>query len=703
MTKHFFLVLLLGATVGLKAQQNASPLQPTQRQQIVTRLVTEMIATANYKTLPVNDSLSTLIFDRYIKSIDQNRNYFTQADVESFKPYKTSFDEDLKSGNPEHAFAMYNRYLQRFREALQYSISQLKKPYNFTENETVILDRGTLPYLRDKTAFENLWQKKVKYDLLVLAKTSADEKKNRQILEKRYQVLLEQESQLTSQDVFQGFMNAVIGSVDPHAAYFNPFNAAQFNVDMSRSLEGIGATLALENGFIVVKSLVNGGPASKTKLIHPEDRIIAIAEGTSSEFKDVTGWRIDRAVSLIRGEKGSVVRLKTLSKSQSETDMPNVVPVTRDKIILEDQSAKKEIREYSSNGKKTKIGIISLPQFYIDYKAYSSGDPNYKSTTRDVALLIDSLQAQHVDGIVIDLRQNGGGSLTEAIDLTGLFIKTGPVVQVRDPKNQIQINRDENPAVKYNGPLAVLVDRFSASASEIFAAAIQDYGRGIVIGNQTYGKGTVQRDFDLNQLIKTSAFKQQAADLEKSEGVSANNQSLFGQLNITVGKFYRINGSSTQHMGVKPDVAFPTMYPITQYGEDSEASALHWDTIGKTNYLQMGSFDQVLPALNQLHATRFRQTGLDIYLSENLKDLTKADSPATISLNAAENKKQTTLKSRQLLDRNNHMRKALGLLPLKTGELNKKEEDLDFIKQEAGQVLTDLILSNSPKSLVQGK
>ena len=704
MTKHFFLGLLSIAATGLNAQVLPKPtsLRPTERQKIITQLVAEVVTSANYKTLTLNDSLSSLIFDRYIKALDRGHNYLLQGDIDSFKTYRTAFDEDLKTGDLNHAFQIFDRYQQRFREAVQYSISKLKQPYHFTQKETVVLDRGLLPYFENKASFETQWQKRVKYDLLVLSKTTSEEKKNIQTLEKRYQNLLSQDAQLTNQDVFQTFMNAVTAAVDPHAAYFNPFNAAEFDMSMSRSLEGIGATLALENGFIVIKSLVNGGPASKTKLIQPEDRIIGIAEGNTGEFTDVTGWRIDRAVSLIRGKKGTLVRLKTLSKLQSETDLPNVVPVTRDKIILEDQSAKKEIREYDSNGKKTKIGIISLPQFYIDYKAYSLGDPNYKSTTRDVALLIDSLQAQHVDGIVMDLRQNGGGSLTEAIDLTGLFIKTGPVVQVRDAKNRIQVDRDENVSVKYSGPLAVLVDRFSTSASEIFAAAIQDYGRGIIIGNQTYGKGTVQREFNLDELIKTSAFKQKAADLEKSEGTASGNQSLFGKLNITIGKFYRINGSSTQHMGVTPDVVFPTMYPVNQYGEDSEPSALNWDTIGKTDYQKLGNPEEVISMLNRLHTSRFKQAGLDIYLNENLKDLVKADTPMKISLNAIENKNESDQKSLLLLNRNNRMRKTLGLNPLKKGETAGKAEDIDFIKKEAGQVLTDFIFSGTSGPIIQG-
>lgn len=466
---------------------------------------------------------------------------------------------------------------------------------------------------------------------------------------------------------------------------------------MSRSLEGIGATLALENGFIVVKSLVAGGPAAKTKLITPEDRIIAISEGNDGDFKDVLGWRVNDVISLIRGKKGSIVRLKLLTKLQTETDIAKIVAITRAKVILEDLSAKKEIREYDVNGKKTKIGIITIPQFYMDYKAYSLGDPNYKSTTRDVALIIDSLKKIHVDGILIDLRQNGGGSLTEAIDLTGLFIKTGPVVQVKDVKNAIEVNSDRNSRLSYDGPLAVLVDRLSASASEIFSAALQDYGRGIILGSQTYGKGTVQQDLDLDQVIKTSRFKQQAAALAEQDQISENSQSLFGQFNITIGKFYRINGRSTQLRGVTPDVTFPTLFPLKEYGEESEKSALSWDTIGKADYVVVGNFDEMLPKLNKQHRSRFKSLGLDEYMAEALRDNSKPTHPLVVSLNDVESEKERKQKESRILAGNNQLRKVMGLPMLKKGQLAPLLEDLDYIKREAGEVLTDYILSTHSK------
>ncbi|WP_431294406.1 carboxy terminal-processing peptidase [Pedobacter sp. P26] len=656
-----------------------------------------MIASKNYKTLEVNDSLSVLIYEKYIELLDQGHNYLLQSDIVEFSMYKTVLDDNLKAGNLDNALQIFNRYRQRYREAIEYALVQLKPSYSFSQKETVVLDRSLLPYPKDRAELEVIWRKHVKYDLLVLSKISSDETENKKILMKRYQNLLVQDSRVTNQDFFQIFMNAVTSSVDPHIAYFNPFNAAEFDVSMSRSLEGIGATLALENGFIVVKSLVAGGPAAKTKLITPEDRIIAISEGNDGDFKDVLGWRVNDVISLIRGKKGSIVRLKLLTKLQTETDIAKIVAITRAKVILEDLSAKKEIREYDVNGKKTKIGIITIPQFYMDYKAYSLGDPNYKSTTRDVALIIDSLKKIHVDGILIDLRQNGGGSLTEAIDLTGLFIKTGPVVQVKDVKNAIEVNSDRNSRLSYDGPLAVLVDRLSASASEIFSAALQDYGRGIILGSQTYGKGTVQQDLDLDQVIKTSRFKQQAAALAEQDQFSENSQSLFGQFNITIGKFYRINGRSTQLRGVTPDVTFPTLFPLKEYGEESEKSALSWDTIGKADYVVVGNFDEMLPKLNKQHRSRFKSLGLDEYMAEALRNNSKPTHPLVVSLNDVESEKERKQKESRILAGNNQLRKVMGLPMLKNGQLAPLLEDLDYIKREAGEVLTDYILSTHSK------
>jgi len=411
----------------------------------------------------------------------------------------------------------------------------------------------------------------------------------------------------------------------------------------------------------------------------------------------------------LSGTKGTIVRLKILAKGKSGADKPKVVELVREKIILKDQSAQKEIRTYNNNGKQVKIGIISVPAFYLDFNDYKSGNPNYKSTTRDVKLILDTLKKAGVDGVVMDLRQNGGGSLMEAIDLTGLFIKTGPVVQVRDTRDQVEVDQDEDPAIAWSGPMAVLVDRFSASASEIFTGAIQDYGRGIVIGTQTYGKGTVQNAIDLDKVISPSVkslLNSMAKNVRKDQkevttksDVSTGSQSTFGQLNLTVAKFYRISGSSTQHKGVMPDVMFPSIIPMDKYGEDTEPSALPFDMINKSTYAKVGNFTPVLPQLKKLHDQRMNSNTNYKNLLDDLAEFKKRDAEKSITLNEVALKQQRDADEQKALERNNVKRIALGLPALKKGEtatvadkkLLAKSDNADFLKVEAGQILTDYI------------
>ncbi|MEO6978865.1 MAG: carboxy terminal-processing peptidase, partial [Mucilaginibacter sp.] len=521
-----------------------------------------------------------------------------------------------------------------------------------------------------------------------------DVAKSKDLLKKRYENLLAQANKLNNQDVFQVFMDAFTESIDPHTSYFNPANAANFNIDMSRQLEGIGAGLNIENEFVIIKSLTAGGPAEKSKQVNVDDRIVGVAQGPGGEFQNVVGWRIDNAIALIRGKKGTIVRLELLPKGQSVGSKPKIVELTREKIILKDESAKKEIRTYNQNGKIVKIGVISVPAFYIDFNDYKSGNPNYKSTTHDVKLLIDSLKQQGVDGIVMDMRQNGGGSLLEAVDLTGLFIKTGPVVQVRNPNNEIEVDKDEDPSVAYSGPLAILVDRFSASATEIFSGAIQDYGRGIILGSQTYGKGSVQNAIDLDRVIPPSMLERAAALVgkdKKAVKVSTGSQSVFGQLNLTIAKFYRITGNSTQHKGVTPDITFPSVIPMEKYGEDTEPSAMPFDVIAKSDYTKVGDFTPVLPQLTKLHDARMAVSPNYKFMLQDIAEGKKHEAEKSVTLNEQKLKDQRDADEKKQFEENNQRRVAMGLQPLKKGQTRQRGEDLDFLKREAGQVLTDYI------------
>lgn len=686
-------------------------LKPDDQLRIVSKEITNLITSYNYKKVPLNDSLSNIIYNNYLERIDQNRSYLLASDIKDFDRFKNHLDDDLKAGDLSAAFYMFNVYQKRYNERVKYSLAQMDKNYTFTSNDTFQYDREKQPWISSEKEMNALWDKRIKYDLLNLKlatsstvkpdgkvmnldlepkAATSDIAKNKATLKKRYQSLLGQSAKINNQDVFQQFMDAFTESVDPHTNYFNPSNAAQFNIEMSRSLEGIGASLASENEYVTIKTVVPGGPADKSKRIGIDDRITAVAQGKTGEFVDVVGWRIDNAISLIRGTKGTVVKLRLLPKGSS---VPKVVEMVREKIVLQDQSAKKSIKTIEANGKQFKIGIIDLPAFYIDFKAYQSGDPNYKSTTRDVKLILDSLKQQKVDGVILDLRQNGGGSLIEAIELTGLFIKTGPVVQVRDIKNRTEINDDDDPGIAWQGPLGVLTGRLSASASEIFAAAIQDYGRGIIIGSQTYGKGTVQQAIDLDKVIGPSITGMIAAATSKGKpSITGGSLGKYGQINLTTAKFYRINGSSTQHKGVTPDVEMPSLIPLDKYGEDTEPSALPFDVIKAAPYSAVANLSTIKPQLVKLHEDRMQKSPEFKYLQQDIADIKVQMDKTSVTLNEAELKKERAAEEQRQLDRDNARRTARGLKPLKKGETRTKNEDLDFMKDEAARIVVDLAI-----------
>ena len=680
----FTALLACTIPVALASKADHHDLKPDENQSTASKTVVKLITQSNYKKIDLNDSVSALIFDRYLKSIDGTRSYLMAADIDGFNKFKTLLDDDLKAGELNDAFYMFNTFQKRYQERWEYALSLLNTTIDLDKKDTYTYNRKDLPFVKTDAEMNAIWAKRVQYDLLSLKLASADRTKNKEILKKRYQNFLDQSAKLTNQDVFQLFMNAFTGSVDPHTSYFTPSKSADYEIQMSRSLEGIGATLASENEYVTIKSITTGGPAYKTKLFNTDDRIVAVAQGKDGEFQDIVGWRLDNAITLIRGPKGTLVRLKILPKGKSISDAPIIIDVIRAKIILEEMSAKKEIRTYKSNGKTIKIGVINVPSFYIDIADYQSGNPNYKSTTRDVKLILDTLKAMKVDGVVVDLRENGGGSLTEAISLTGLFIKNGPVVQVRDTRGGIRVEKDEDPSIPYAGPMAVLVDRFSASASEIFSGAIQDYGRGLILGTQSYGKGTVQTPVDLDKVVN------------KGNENASGSMSIFGQLNLTIGKFYRINGSSTQHKGVTPDIELPSLIPTSKYGEDTEPAALPWDTIGRSTYTRVGDFTKVLPLLVKLHNQRAQHNSAYTYFSVFDTELTRNEALTSLVLNEQELKKQRNTDEEKTLKRDNLLRKAMGLPALKKGGTKGKTDDLDFTKKEAGQILTDYISIGSP-------
>jgi carboxyl-terminal processing protease len=715
MFKQFYMVLVLGTALACHAAApkpikvpGSNNLEPTIQQSVVCKTVAEFVTKYNYKKVELNDSLSAVIYDRYLKSLDENHNYLLASDVADFSKYRTTLDDDIKGGNLNNVFYMFNVFQKRYEERIKYSIAQLDKTFDFTKDESFVYDRDKLPFSATETDLNNDWNKRVKYDMLNLTLANNDAAKNKATLKSRYETLLKQTSQLDNNDVFQTFMDAFTEAVDPHTNYFTPHNAADFTMQMTRQLEGIGATLQTKNEYVTIQSIVPGGPADKSHVVNTGDRIVAVAQGKDGEFQDIIGWRIDNAIKLIRGAKGTLVKLKLLPQNKSAGDKPTTVEIVREKIVLQDQLAKSEIHTYNSGGKTIKIGIINVPAFYSDYNAYKAGDPKYHTTTRDVKMILDTLKGKGVNGVVIDLREDGGGSLQEAISLSGLFIKTGPVVQVRDTGDKIESDDDDDPSVAYDGPMAILVDRFSASASEIFSGAMQDYGRALIIGTQTYGKGSVQTQIDLDKAIPPSVMEQVSSMIDrnkttagnktstmggkgKSVSVAGNNESTYGQLNLTIAKFYRITGNSTQHKGVMPDIKFPSLIPLDKYGEDTEPSAMPFDIIPKSNYTKVGDFTTVIPELTKLHEQRMSTDASYKALLEDLDDYKKSVAEKTVTLNEVKLKKERDANEEKLFVRDNQRRVALGLQPLKKGDPKPKHEDLDFLKFEAGQILTDYI------------
>ncbi len=700
MLKKIFLGLFVAASLACIADPRVKVevlgsfnLKPDAQQAVVTKELASLLENYHYKQVMLNDSVSEIIFDTYLKSLDAGRNYFVQADVDDFNQYRSTFDDDLKAGDLSVPFYIFNVFQKRYNERLRFALGKMNQSIDFTANESYPYDREKLPWFSSTEEADKIWALRVKYDLLNLKMAGGDVAKNLQTLKQRYDNLVSQATKTNNQDVYQLIMNAFTETIDPHTNYFVPIRAQEFNEDMARTYEGIGARLQVDNEVVKVIEVMAGGPAFKAKILNVNDRIVAVAQGKDGEFVDVIGWRIENTVSKIKGPKGTLVRLKVIPAGQELSAKPVIIELLRDKIILEDQSAKKSIKTVKSGTKTLKIGVIEVPAFYADFKAYQAGDPNYKSTTRDVKLLLDTLKAQKVDGVIIDLRSNGGGSLLEAIELTGLFIKSGPVVQVKDRRG-VEINEDEDPTIAYDGPLAVMVDRFSASASEIFAGAIQDYGRGVIIGTQTYGKGTVQSSIDVSKIIsptdKLMLLNEKKEENGKNGTVARQNAPQFGQINLTMAKFYRVNGSSTQHKGVLPDIQFPMVYPADKYGESAEPAALAWDTVKPSKYSPVANLISVNATLVKLHEQRMKVSDEYTYLLDDITNFRKRDAETSVSVNEATLKADREVQEAKNLARENKRRASRGLAPLKKGEV-KASDEFDFIEDESLKIIADFI------------
>ncbi len=651
-----------------------------------TEIINQFIRRYHYRKRQLDDELSDSIFARYLSSLDPNRSYFLASDIDTFEKYRYRLDDAIRDTKLDPAFEIFRVLRNRLKDRVDYAISLLGTGFDYLIDEDFVLDRSDLSWSGNMDELNEIWRKRVKNDALSLRLAGKSESDIAETLEKRYRRLFDRVSQFTSEDVYQTFINAYTASIEPHTSYFDRRASENFKIRMSLSLEGIGAALQSENEFTVVRRIIPGGPAEQSGLIHTDDRITGVAQGEDTVV-DVIGWRLPDVVDLIRGPKGTVVRLEILPKATSLDGPTKTITLVRNTIKLEEQAAKKEVITLPTARGAAKIGVIRVPTFYTDFEAREQGERGFRSTTRDVRRLLSELEAENVRGILIDLRGNGGGSLAEATELTGLFIRAGPIVQVRDSSGRISINDDPDPAIAYAGPLAVLVDRQSASASEIFAGAIQDYRRGIVIGEPTYGKGTVQRLINLDRFAKVTGL---------------------GQLKFTIAQFFRINGDSTQHRGVVPDIVFPTAIDVQKHGERALENALPWASIRPARYVAAEISGKVINEARHRHQARAQTKSGFKYLLSEAEAAKHAREKKTVSLMEAERIASRDRMEQERLERLNLYRVSRGLTPLKSdqksdggedAEKGEEKDDNDILRTEAAQILFDVIQLSGKKLL----
>jgi len=681
--------LLVSAFIVLMSAASAAALKPEAEHALTNRAVVHNLYQHHYSRKYLNDEFSAKAYDQYLTSLDHTRSYFTQDDVNEFQQYKTKLDDAIKTNDLAPAFAMYNRYRDRAIERLEFAVGLLKKDdgFDFDKDETLDLDRENAPWAQSTGELDDLWRKRIKNTILNLKLAGKEKDEITDLLTRRYESQLNRIKQLNAEDGFQTYMNAVTHIFDPHTQYMSPRNSENFNINMSLSLQGIGAVLSTENENTIVQRLVTGGPADKAGELKPSDKIVGVGQD-GEPMTDVIGWRLDEVVELIRGPKGSKVRLEIITGS-GQTEKHKIITIVRDEVKLEDRAAQKEIIEIEQDGKKHKLGVVDIPAFYADFEAKNANDPNYRSTTRDVSKLIEELKEEGIDGLIVDLRNNGGGSLSEVNDLVGLFIPQGPTVQIRNTRGATHVMNDNNPGTLYDGPLLVMTNRLSASASEIFAGAIQDYGRGLVVGSQTFGKGTVQTLIPL--------FR--------------------GQLKITNAKFYRINGESTQHRGVLPDIEFPEIYDIEKIGESALEEALPWDQIKPSKYAKQKDLSKVIGKLADRHTKRVKDNPDFIYLNKQSEFLKELRNDTIVSLNIQTREKERNKTKEKRLQLENERRLAKGMEPLddidedesepsseqeaeneessddgeQTADTDEEETTADALLEEGGHILVDYI------------
>lgn len=591
--------------------------QPLPQQIQAANMTAEFFTRFHYKAMPLDDAMSEKIFDRYLKSLDGDRIFFIQSDIDQFANARDKMDDAILGQDLTTPFAMFNLYHQRFRERLTYARELLNSNFDFSEKEVYRYQRDKEPWPQTEEQMRDLWRQRVKNDWLRLKLAGKDAASIKSTLEKRYETTLTRMNKLKSEDVFQLFMNAYAMSVEPHTNYLGPKAAEDFDISMRLSMTGIGATLQDRDEMATIRELVPGSPAALSGKLKVGDRIVGVGQGVGSTPVDVMGWRLDDVVKLIRGPKDTTVLLDVLPADAGPDGAHKTVVLVRNKITLEQQAAKKSIQEVKTAEGTRRIGVIALPTFYQDFDARRRGDKDFKSATRDVAKLLTELKKEKVDSVLIDLRDNGGGSLNEAVELTSLFIGKGPVVQQRNSQGKVHVESDSAGLVAWDGPLGVMINRGSASASEIFAAAIQDYGRGLIIGENSFGKGTVQTVISLDQMARS----------EKPQ---------YGDLKMTIAQFFRVNGGTTQLRGVTPDIAYPSFVDADSYGESSYDNALPWVQIKPANYHAVGNLKDVQAMLQVRHELRIAKDKEFQFIKEDIAEYQKQKEKKVISLNEEE-------------------------------------------------------------------
>jgi carboxyl-terminal processing protease len=657
---------------GIAQTEKFSKLSPTQDQSMEARLVAGLLTQYHYEKIPIDDELSTVIFDDYLSSLDVNKHYFLKEDIDGFQKYRDRLDDHIKLGYLLPPYEIFNVFRERFMERIDFVENELSFDFDYNKEEYLTINADSLDYVNSTDELNDRWRKLIKSQALDFKLDEKADTTIERLIKERYSRLKKTIGDYESRDVFQLYMNTFAESFDPHSSYFSPITSENFKIRMSQSLEGIGATLTTDGNYTRVASVVPGGPAFESKMINTDDKILAVAQGAEGEFVDITGWRLDDVVQKIRGPKGTIVRLKIIEAGTPvSSGMPQEITIVRDKIKLDSQTPYAEIKEVYRDGNQYNVGIITIPAFYMNFEDMRAGVKDYGSTTRDVKAILDTIKGK-VDGIVVDLRSNGGGSLQEAIELSGLFIKEGPVVQIRDSDGSIELGEDEDEEIYYGGPLTILTNRFSASASEIFSGAIQDYKRGVVIGENTFGKGTVQNLISLNQFVPKV-------------------KDTLGQVKLTLAKYYRVNGSSTQHKGVRPDIKMPSPYTAKTFGESSYQRALEWDQIESSNFTPSNDIDEnILAKLNEKHEKRLKEEQYLRNLKNEVDEAVNQQNMYRISLNIDKRKAENEA-AMERRNAANELNEKISADPELIDKINTDGEIKDPYLREGIVVLADLI------------